>query len=396
MFKISDLRIGTRLAFGFGLVLLCATALLVLGLWRLSDLHATTNLIVSEKVGSLTSGMEMREAGIGLALSVRKMATPTDATEGEREIKHIASLLDTYTKAEETLKKYSTSGDARKLLAAATEQKKAIFPVIEKLKTLATSGNYFDAANMLKSDFLPLHEAWIASLVALADYQQKSMKATYEESMENYRNTRLGMLAIGILTLTLGAFIAIFITRTITAPLHEAASVADTIASGDLTARIEARSKDEAGRLVSSLKVMQGNLIDTINHIKQSTETISVASREIAAGNADLSSRTESQASSLEETASSMEELTSTVKQNAENARQANQLVVSASDFALKGGNVVDQVVETMGAIKDSSRKIVDIIGVIDGIAFQTNILALNAAVEAARAGEQGRGFAVV
>jgi methyl-accepting chemotaxis protein len=141
---------------------------------------------------------------------------------------------------------------------------------------------------------------------------------------------------------------------------------------------------------------MQDNLVNTVNHIKQGTETISVASREIASGNADLSARTESQASSLEETASSMEELTSTVKQNAENAKQANQLVVSASDYALKGGQVVGQVVDTMGSIKDSSRKIVDIIGVIDGIAFQTNILALNAAVEAARAGEQGRGFAVV
>ncbi len=396
MFKISDLRIGTRLAFGFGLVLLCATVLLVLGLWRLSDLHSTTDLIVTEKVGSLTSGMEMREAGVGLSLSLRKIATPTDATEGEREIKRLTTLLDTYAKAEDTLKKYSASGEAKVLLTTAVQQKQAVLPIVDKIKTLASSGNYFDAANLLKSDFLPMHEKWMDGLVALADYQQKTMKATYEASMENYRNTRLGMVAIGILTITLGAFIAIFITRTITSPLRDAASIADTIASGDLTARIDVRSKDEAGRLVGSLKIMQDNLVDTVNNIKQSTETISVASREIASGNADLSSRTESQASSLEETASSMEELTSTVKQNAENARQANQLVVSASDFALKGGNVVDQVVETMGAIKDSSRKIVDIIGVIDGIAFQTNILALNAAVEAARAGEQGRGFAVV
>ena len=159
---------------------------------------------------------------------------------------------------------------------------------------------------------------------------------------------------------------------------------------------IEDVAGDEAGQLVGALKKMQQNLLSTVNEIKESANIIAVASQEIASGNIDLSNRTESQASSLEETASSMEQLTSTVKQNAENARQANQLVVSASEHAVKGGRVVGDVVETMGSIKESSRKIVDIIGVIDSIAFQTNILALNAAVEAARAGEQGRGFAVV
>jgi len=396
MVKISDVKIGTRLALGFGVVLLCATTLLVLALWRMSQLHGTTERIVNERVGSLTSGMEMREAGWRLALSLRKVATPTDATEGEREIKHLAVLLDVYSKSEATLQKYADDPQAKALLAASIEQKQAIFPVIEKIKGHVAGGNYFDASAMLKTDFNPLHEKWMTSLVALADYQQKEMRSAYEESQSNYSTTRMGMLAIGILTIALGGFVAVFITRTITAPLQEAANVANAIASGDLTARIEAHGNDEAGQLVNALKTMQGNLVDTVNHIKQGTETISVASREIASGNADLSARTEAQASSLEETASSMEELTTTVKQNAENARQANQLVVSASDYALKGGQVVGQVVETMGSIKESSRKIVDIIGVIDGIAFQTNILALNAAVEAARAGEQGRGFAVV
>ena len=396
MIKFSDIKIGSRLALGFGLVLLCATTLLVLGLWRMSQLHGNTERIVNERVGSLTSGMEMREAGWGIALSLRKVATPTDATEGEQEVKRLAVLLDVYAKAEATLRKYADDTQSKSLLAASVEQKQAIVPVIEKIKGYVTGGNYFDAAATLKSDFIPLHAKWMTSLVALAEYQQKEMKATYDASQENYSTTRMGMLAIGILTIAIGAFIAVFTTRTITAPLRFAANIANTIASGDLSARIESQSKDEAGQLVNALKTMQDNLVNTVNHIKYGTETISVASREIASGNADLSARTESQASSLEETASSMEELTTTVKQNAENARQANQLVVSASDYALKGGQVVGQVVETMGSIKDSSRKIVDIIGVIDGIAFQTNILALNAAVEAARAGEQGRGFAVV
>jgi methyl-accepting chemotaxis protein len=396
MFKISDMKIGTRLLFGFGLVLLCATTVLVFGLWRMSGLNANTELIVAEKVGSLTSAMEMREAGWSMALALRKIATPTDATEGEREAKRLAELLALYAKSEETVKKYATDAPAKAVLTPAIEQKQAILPVIEKIKSNAAGGNYFDAASMLKTDFSPLHDKWMATLVALADHQQKTMKVAYEDSRDNYSSTRLGMLAVGILTIVLGAVIALFITRTITRPLENAARVADTIARGDLTGRIEDHGKDEAGRLVHALRLMQENLVSTVNNIKQGTETISMASREIATGNANLSARTESQASSLEETASSMEELTTTVKQNAENARQANQLVVSASDYAVKGGSVVGHVVETMGSIKDSSRKIVDIIGVIDGIAFQTNILALNAAVEAARAGEQGRGFAVV
>jgi methyl-accepting chemotaxis protein len=396
MFMISDLKIGTRLALGFSLVLLCATALLGLGLWRMSQLQGNAEEIVTGRVAALTNAMEMRETGVGLALALRKIATPTDATEGEREGKRLDVLLQAYAKSEEVLRKHAVTPEAKAALAAATEQKQAVLPVIEKIKAHVAGGNYFDAASLLKTDFLPLQEKWISSLLDLAANQQKEMNATHEASQENYKSTRMGMLAVGILTIALGAFIAVFITRTITGPLQDAATVANTIAAGDLTAVIDAKSHDEAGQLVQSLKIMQGNLVATVNNIKQSTETISVASREIATGNADLSARTESQASSLEETASSMEELTQTVKQNAENARQANQLVVSASDYALKGGQVVGQVVETMGSIKESSRKIVDIIGVIDGIAFQTNILALNAAVEAARAGEQGRGFAVV
>ncbi|WP_324780773.1 methyl-accepting chemotaxis protein [Thiobacillus sedimenti] len=174
-----------------------------------------------------------------------------------------------------------------------------------------------------------------------------------------------------------------------------AVEVARAISAGDFS-RAVVLEKGDTSSLLHAINAMRQNLTGTVGEIRHSAETIAVASREIASGNADLSSRTESQASSLEETASSMEELTSTVKQNAENARQANQLVVSTADVAAKGGAVVGQVVDTMASIKDSSRKIADIIGVIDGIAFQTNILALNAAVEAARAGEQGRGFAVV
>ena len=396
MFTISDLKIGTRLALGFSLVLLCAIVLLCLGLWRMSELQDNAEQIVTEKVNTLTNAMEMRETGVGLALALRKITAPTDAAEGEREGKQLETLLQGYAKSEDILRQHAATPQSKAALAAATGHKQAVLPVIEKIRAYAVSGNYFDAASLLKTDFLPLHEKWIATLRELAKNQQKEMKATQEASQKNYKSTRTGMLTVGILTIALGAFIAVFITRTITGPLQDAARVADTIAAGDLTVHIDSTSHDEAGQLVHSLKIMQDNLISTVNNIRQSTETIKIASHEIASGNADLSARTESQAGSLQQTAASMEELTSTVRHNAENARQANQLVVSASGHALKGGQVVGQVVETMGSIKDSSRKIADIIGVIDGIAFQTNILALNAAVEAARAGEQGRGFAVV
>ena len=200
----------------------------------------------------------------------------------------------------------------------------------------------------------------------------------------------------GILSVLMAGFMAFQLMRSISVPLRRAVKLARQVAEGDLSAEVQVRSRDETGELMGALKDMNASLVAIVSEVRGGTERIEAASTEISAGNQDLSSRTEQQAGSLEETASSMEELTSTVKQNADNARQANQLAASAAETATRGGAVVSEVVTTMGSINESARKIVDIIGVIDSIAFQTNILALNAAVEAARAGEQGRGFAVV
>ncbi|WP_071324065.1 methyl-accepting chemotaxis protein [Janthinobacterium sp. 1_2014MBL_MicDiv] len=256
-----------------------------------------------------------------------------------------------------------------------------------------------DGARQAEAHLQTLIPAMREGINALHKLQVDEAKKEYEESSARYVTLRTIIIAIIVLGALLAAVIGFFLIRNIYRQLggepEYAAHIVRSIAAGDLAVPVTTHSGDDHS-LLYAMQIMQQNLAQAVGDIRESIDTIATASGQIAIGNLDLSSRTEEQASSLEETASSMEELTSTVKQNADNARQANQLAQSASNVALRGGDVVAQVVGTMGSINESARKIVDIIGVIDGIAFQTNILALNAAVEAARAGEQGRGFAVV
>ena len=327
----------------------------------------------------------------------------------ERAISHpeLPDTADTIKRSENFLTKSEESWKKYLALPQSPEEKKITDEVIvarDKFLTIGFNpmlaaikvGNKEAADKINMTLIAPLFTVYSDKIVELNAYQLKIGEEQWKASQSAF-NLFLWVAVVGVLGGLLAVFLStFFLLRAISNPLKFLLEQFEAIGNGNLSRQIKPKSKDEMGLLLSGLENMRQSLVQTVTVVRQGSASIAVSSAEIASGNMDLSSRTENQAASLEETASSMEELTSTVQQNADNARQANTLALKASDVASKGGRVVGEVVHTMSSIKDSSRKIVDIIGVIDGIAFQTNILALNAAVEAARAGEQGRGFAVV
>jgi methyl-accepting chemotaxis protein len=393
---LSNYRIGARLGVGFGVILAILVMTLVL-----------TVLLTIKNKDTLMSGLNvadgksliasvMKGAILEAGIATRNIGLQTEVAAMQKEQAGVEANRKKYEDAKKQLKEFKLSDEENKLLndiAVIDEKMKKDF---KSAIDQALAWNSEGAAKIIATRIDPQNQKAIAAINRLVEIQQAASLNERKKSVAADRGLMFLLIGIGTAALVVGSIFAVVITRSITNPLQLAVGVAKTVAAGILTSKVEVNGKDEIAQLLQSLKDMNESLVKTVSEVRTSTEAITLASHEIASGNADLSARTESQASSLEETASSMEELTSTVKQNADNARQANQLVVTASTVAGKGGVVVAQVVHTMGSIKESSRKIVDIIGVIDGIAFQTNILALNAAVEAARAGEQGRGFAVV
>jgi len=400
--NLSNMKVGQRLGLGFALVLVLLVAVTVVGILRMAQIQDRLDHVVSVNNVVTRLVVDMRNNVSERLSLLRTLTLMTTPEEMEPELDRFKVQTGKYDELKKKLTaKFAveSSPQEKTLLSQIDGYESTAMPAIAKASELYLANKAEDATRVMIKEIRPVQKKWMDGLDQLATMEDKQNAQSQVDAGVAFANARNFMLILLAFAVALGVAAAVVITRSLLRQLGAepgyTAKIATSIAHGDLAIEINT-DRAVAGSLLVEMNNMRGSLVDIVGQVRAGTETIGTASREIAAGNIDLSSRTEMQASSLEKTASAMEELTSTVKQNADNAREANMLAASASEVARKGGEVVSQVVDTMGSINTSANKIVDIIGVIDGIAFQTNILALNAAVEAARAGEQGRGFAVV
>ncbi|WP_081768627.1 methyl-accepting chemotaxis protein [Herbaspirillum sp. RV1423] len=394
--KITNLNIGMRLGLAFALVVVLMIGTASVAIRNLDSANAKMDQIVTDRYAQIALINQIKNNGYKGNATLSNILLASTPENAKKYMDEYVVIRKTNADAYAQLEKLLNSPESKELYKTQLQARSAYGVSVRKFFDLMSAGKQQDARDIYQGDMVRLQVEYYVWVDKMVDYLAHRMSSDVKTAAQDAWNAKIQMIVLSTVAALLAVVTGIFITRTITRPINRAVVLAEAVADGNLTHRLEIDSKDEIGRLLQALQSMMENLNGIVGRVRAGTTTIDMASREVAQGNMDLSSRTEQQASSLEETASAMEQLTSAVKQNAENAHEANQLAKSASDIAVQGGAAVEKVVDTMSLIDTSSKKIVEIISVIDGIAFQTNILALNAAVEAARAGEHGRGFAVV
>ncbi|PWC21689.1 hypothetical protein DDT52_05035 [Brenneria roseae subsp. roseae] len=393
---MKNYKIGTRLAGGFGLLILFSLVMLTSGIYQLNQVSHSTQQMMQEPLRKERLASDWHAALVAGVQRSMAVARSNDDSLAELFAAENAAASKQSSKRQEQFASLISTPEEQSLFDKVGEYRQLYIKKRDAIITAKSAGQFDKAVELFEKEFIPASNGYLASVEALSDHQRASIDQMGESINQSASQGYLFLGIMGLLSAAVGALVAWMLTRSIVQPLARAVQATQAVAAGDLTYAIQPEGRDEAAQLLHALQDMTVRLRTIVGEVRQGSESIAGASSQLAAGNIDLSSRTEEQASALQETAASIEELSATVRQNADNARQANQLAQATTGQAQSGGQLVTEVVETMGAIDASSKKIVDIIGVIDSIAFQTNILALNAAVEAARAGEQGRGFAVV